>query len=309
MRSDSGISATRTPGGSSPSRISSRSVSAARNVWEEASSILHAEYDRSVAHGASERSDCMQRFGVSCPVYGRRLPARRGPHADRPPQRRAGRGASRRSRRPRPEVARRAQPGPRPGADRGRDPRRRQPGGRGQPLGRAHGRAAGGPADVDPRRHRHAPVRLGHGGDRRGEPDDRGRRRVADGLRRRRVDEPRAVGDAQAGAALRAHARDDALDDARVAHGQPGHARRLDRVARRGRRDPGRPLPHRARRAGRVRGAQPPQRGGGVGPRRLRRRGRARAGHRARARRDDPAGLVGREARPGSSRRSARTAR
>jgi acetyl-CoA acetyltransferase len=39
----------------------------------------------------------MQRIGVSCPVYGRRLPARRGPHTDRPPQRRAGRRASRRS--------------------------------------------------------------------------------------------------------------------------------------------------------------------------------------------------------------------
>ena len=39
--------------------------------------------------------------------------------------------------------------------------------------------------------------------------------------RRRRVDEPRAVGGAEAGQAVRADAPDDALDHARLAHGQP----------------------------------------------------------------------------------------
>ena len=43
--------------------------------------------------------------------------------------------------------------------------------------------------------------------------------------RRRRVDEPRAVGGAQARQAVPAHERDDALDHARLAHGQPRRCR------------------------------------------------------------------------------------
>ena len=51
--------------------------------------------------------------------------------------------------------------------------------------------------------------------------------------RRRRVDEPRAVGAAQARARLRAHEPGAVLDDARLADGQPGDARAVDDLARR----------------------------------------------------------------------------
>ena len=89
------------------------------------------------------------------------------------------------------------------GGDRRRDPRQRQRRGRGQPRRRAHGGAARRPADHGHRRHastgcaarasrrrsrRRAPIAL--------------RRRVARRRRRRGVDEPRAVGSAEAVARL-----------------------------------------------------------------------------------------------------------
>ena len=61
--------------------------------------------------------------------------------------------------------------------------------------------------------------------------------------------------------------RDDALDHARLAHGQPEDARRVDGLARRGRRDPRRPVRHHARAAGRVRAREPPAGRRGVGAR------------------------------------------
>ena len=66
----------------------------------------------------------------------------------------------------------------------------------------------------------------------------------------------------------------------------------VDDLARREHREGGGHLRHLARRAGRVRGPQPPARGGGVGRRLLRPVGRAGAGarRRARARRGHPAG-------------------
>ena len=57
-----------------------------------------------------------------------------------------------------------------------------------------------------------------------GRPCRRPRRRAARRRRRRRVDEPRPLGAAQAGARLPARPRDAALDDARLAHGQPADA-------------------------------------------------------------------------------------
>ena len=62
----------------------------------------------------------------------------------------------------------------------------------------------------------------------------------ADARRRRRVDEPRAVGAAQARAAVPARPRDAALDHARLADGQPGDAGGVDDLARRERREAGR---------------------------------------------------------------------
>ena len=67
---------------------------------------------------------------------------------------------------------------------------------------------------------------------------------------------------------------DHALDHSRLAHGQPPHAPAVDDSPRRGRRDPGRPLSHQSRAAGRLRMAQPPARPPGLGSRGLRRRGR-----------------------------------
>ena len=55
--------------------------------------------------------------------------------------------------------------------------------------------------------------------------------------RRRRVDEPRAVGAAQARARVPARPRDAALDHARLADGQPRDARPVDDLARRERRE------------------------------------------------------------------------
>ena len=148
---------------------------------------------------------------------------------------------------------------------------------------------------LDPGRHGEPVVRLRHGGGVQREPRDRGRGRGGLHRRRRGVDEPRAVGRAQARQAVPAHARDHALDHARLADGQPRHARRVDGHARRGRRDPGRQVRDLARAAGRVRAEEPSEGGGRLGPRRVRRRGGLDGG--ARARREHPRRLHAREAR------------
>ena len=95
--------------------------------------------------------------------------------------------------------------------------------------------------------------------------------------------------------AVSAHERDDAQHHARLADGEPGDAGRVDGLARRGRRDPGRRVLHLARAAGRVRLEQPPQGRGRMGPRRVRRRGDRGGG--ARARREHPRRHDAREAR------------
>ena len=98
-----------------------------------------------------------------------------------------------------------------------------------------------------------------------------------DPRRRRRVDEPRAVGRCSSPRRASPPARDAALDHARLAHGQPGDARRSgrSRSARATEKLAG-IYEHRPRGAGRVRAAQPPARGRRLGRRLLRRLGRRR---------------------------------
>ena len=153
--------------------------------------------------------------------------------------------------------------------------RRRQPGRRGQPQRRPHGRPAGRPAHLDPGRHRQPAVRLRHGGRVQRQPRDRRRRRRGLHRRRRRVDEPRAVGDAQAREALPARQRDDALHHARLADGQPARCPTSgpSRSARAPRSSPtGTASPASSRTSSPLQ--QPPEGGRGLGPRRVRRRGR-----------------------------------
>ena len=116
----------------------------------------------------------------------------------RPLRRRAGQGPPGRPRRARGQGAARARARPRPRADRRRRLRQRQRRGRGQPQRRPHGRAARRAADERPRQHRQPPVRLEPGRGDAGQPRDRDRRRRRRPRRRRGVDEPRAVGRAQA---------------------------------------------------------------------------------------------------------------
>ena len=104
-----------------------------------------------------------------------------------------------------------------------------------------------------------------------------------------------------------AGAADDALDDARLAHGQPADARPVDDLARREHREAGRHLQDRPRGAGRVRAAQPPARGRGLGRRPLRRLGRARPASWSATRASAPTARS--RSWPSSSRRSSRTGR
>ena len=142
-----------------------------------------------------------------------------------------------RPRRPRRARAARALARPRPGADRRRAVRQRQRRRRGQPQRRADGGAARRAADVGAGRDRQPAVRLLAGRGDAGLARDRDRRRLGRAGRRRRVDEPRAVGAAQARARLRAHEPGAVLDHARLADGQPGDARAVDDLARRERRE------------------------------------------------------------------------
>ena len=98
------------------------------------------------------------------------------------------------------------------------------------------------------------------------------RRRVAGRRRRRRVDDAARRGCCcKPSRAYPGRQRDAALDDARLAHGQPADARAVDDLARRERREARRHLRDLARGPGRVRAAQPPARRAGL------RRGRAAA--------------------------------
>ena len=119
-------------------------------------------------------------------------------------------------------------------------PRRRQPGRRGQPQRGPHGRAAGRAAGHHPRRHREPAVRLGPGGGDRRQPRRRRRRRRRRAGRGRGVDEPGAVGAAQAGQGLPDRPRAAVEHHPRLADDQPADAERVDGLAGRGRGAPGR---------------------------------------------------------------------
>ena len=94
-------------------------------------------------------------------------------------------------------------------------------------------------------------VEPGRGDGRLAHDRDRRRRRRPD--RRRRVDDPRAVGAAQARARVPGRQQRGGLDDAGLAAGQPEHAGRMDGVAGRGQRAAAAALLDLARAAGRVR--------------------------------------------------------
>ena len=88
-----------------------------------------------------------------------------------------------------------------------------------------------GPAGRGAGRHREPAVRLGHGGGRGRQPRDRRGRRVDLHRRRRGVDEPRAVGGAEAREGLPAHRPADGLHHAGMAAGQPRDAVRSGRCS------------------------------------------------------------------------------
>ena len=142
----------------------------------------------------------------------------------------------------------------RSGGDRGRLPRLREPGGRGQPQRRPDGGAAGGPARLGCRRDGEPALCLGPLGRRRRLPRDRSRRRRPLRGGRRRVDEPCAARDRQAGCRLPARRPDDVRLDPRLALPEPGHGGQVPaRVDGRDGRERGRPLERLARGPGRVR--------------------------------------------------------
>ena len=126
--------------------------------------------------------------------------------------------------------------------------------------------------------------------------------------RRGRVDDARAVGAAEAGAAVPGRQRRAGVDHARLAAGQPRDARRVDGLARRGDRAAARPRGRLPRGPGRVRAAVAPARGAGVGQRLLRRPGGRRTRGRAGPRRVDPRRHHRRQARRPQARCSAPTA-
>ncbi len=180
---------------------------------------------------------------------------------------------------------------------RGRGPvRRRESGRRGQPQRGAHGVASERPAHERSRLDDQPPVRLEPGRGDAGQPRDRDRRGGRGAGRRGRVDEPRAVDPAQARAGVPVGASAASLEHAGVADGQPEHARPVDDLAGRERREAGGHLSRLARGPGRVRAAQPPERPGGVGKRVLRRVGGPGTRHRTRARREHPPRHLAREA-------------
>ena len=184
------------------------------------------------------------------------LRLRRRPHAVRPVRQGARGGATRRPRRLDPARALDRHPDSRPRAHRRRDPRGCQPGRRRQPRRRAHGRAARRAARLGHRHHDQPALRLGPGCGDAGQPHDRDRGCRGRHRGRRRVDEPRTLGAAEAGAPLPGRQRDPGLDHARLAPDQPAASGRDRRADGRDRRAARRRVRHLARRAGRVRGAR-----------------------------------------------------
>ena len=166
---------------------------------------------------------------------------------------------------------------------------------------------AGLPESVG-RRHRQPALRLRSRGRRRRVPrGDRGRRRP---LRRRRrgVDEPRAVRDAEGREAVRARRPSALRHDARLALHESEARRAVPaRVDGRDRRERRRAVGRDAGGSGRVRARVAAALGGGRRGGTLRRR--ARPGRRRDARRASASRHDGREARGAASRRSARAAR
>ena len=165
-------------------------------------------------------------------------------------------------------------------------PRRRQPGGRGQPQRRPDGGAAGGPADDDPGGDGEPAVRLrarsGHRRQSRGRRSATPTSSIAGGVESMSR-APWVL--PEAGQGLPDRARAAVEHDARVADDQPEDARRVDRVARRGRRAARRQVLDLAGGAGRLRPRLAPTRRRGVERRAL--RGRDRAGRRHRLDRDE----------------------
>ena len=164
------------------------------------------------------------------------------------------------------------------GRDRGRPLRLRQPGRRGQPQRRTHGGAARGAARVRRRRDRQPPVRVGARRRRlRVSRRRRGRRRPVRG-RRRRVDEPRAARDGQAGHGVAARKPGRLRHGARLALPEPADGGDVPaRVDGRDGRERRRALERLARGPGRVRPRVAAALGGGERGGALRRRARRRS--------------------------------
>ena len=200
-------------------------------------------------------------------------------------------------------------PGPGPRADRRGAARQRQRRRRGQPQRRPDGGAAGGAAGLRARVDGQPALRLLPGRHHRRRPAGRARRDRRRRGRRGRVDVARALGAAQAGAAVPGRQRRAGVDHARLAAGQPRDARRLDGLARRGDRAAARPRGRRHREdqdAFALRSHQ--LAGAGVGQRLLRRPGGRRPRGRPGPRRVDPRRHHRRASWPASSPCSAPTA-
>ena len=147
----------------------------------------------------------------------------------------------------------------RPGPPGRRHPRRCQRRRRRQPQRCPHGRA---PRRLPHLRHRcdgEPPLRFQPGSGDPGQPSHRSRRRRAGPGRRRGIDEPGAVGAAQAVQTVSRRPRDPALLDPGLADGEPAHAETVDGLARRNRRNPCRALRHHPRTAGCVCAGQSPE--------------------------------------------------
>ena len=226
----------------------------------------------------------------ACWTDDRRVPVRRRPHAVREVRRSPGRRPPRRPGRDRPHRGARPCSRPRPGRDRRCPVGTGQRCGRGQPQRGPDGGAPRRAAGVGAGRDGQPAVRLEPRGARQRSALGRERRRRGRRGRRRGVDDKGALGAAEAGAWIPRGQRGGGLDHVGVAAGQRADARRVDNLAGRVQRASGRPLRHRARAPGRVRGALAPARPRRLGVRLLRRpRGAGRRGGPG-PRRGDPAG-------------------
>ena len=200
-------------------------------------------------HGVPDRAAGLDEDPPGRPRHDRRLPVRRGAHPLRALRRRAGRGPSRRPGRD--GAQRRARQGsrPRPGPDRRRRVGQRQRRGGGQPQRRPDGRAARRAAGLGARHDGQPPLRLQP----RRRDDRLAHRRVRGRGRGRRrgsgVDDPGAVGAAQAVARVPGRQRHGRLHHAGVAAGQRPDADGVDGLAGRGQRAARGRVPDRSRSA------------------------------------------------------------